>query len=55
MLNHEDFNTRAAACLPGHLGKTTQGWDAIVTDRESGNTIARFRCTQMILYAKASA
>jgi uncharacterized protein (TIGR00369 family) len=35
-----------------HLGKTTQVWDATVTHRESGRTIALFRCTQMILYAK---
>jgi 1,4-dihydroxy-2-naphthoyl-CoA hydrolase len=33
-----------------HLGKTTQVWDAVVTHRESGKTIALFRCTQMILY-----
>ncbi len=55
MLNHEDFNARGAACLPGHLGKTTQVWDAVVSHRESGKTIAIFRCTRMILYAKASA
>jgi len=35
-----------------HLGKTTQVWDAIVTHRETGKTIAMFRCTQMILYGK---
>lgn len=34
-----------------HLGKTTQVWDAVVTHRESGKTIALFRCTQMVLYA----
>ena len=33
-----------------HLGKTTQVWDAVVTHRESGKTIALFRCTQMVLY-----
>lgn len=33
-----------------HKGKTTQVWDAIVTHKESGKTIALFRCTQMILY-----
>lgn len=33
-----------------HLGKTTQVWDATVTHRESGKTIALFRCTQMLLY-----
>ena len=35
-----------------HLGKTTQVWDAVVTHRETGKTIALFRCTQMLLYAK---
>ena len=37
-----------------HLGRTTQVWDSIVTHRETGKTIALFRCTQMVLYvAKA--
>jgi uncharacterized protein (TIGR00369 family) len=35
-----------------HLGKTTQVWDAVVTHRDTGKTIALFRCTQMLLYAK---
>lgn len=36
-----------------HQGRTTQVWDAVVTSRESGKTLALFRCTQMILYPKA--
>ena len=32
-----------------HLGRTTHVWDARVRHRESGKTIALFRCTQMIL------
>lgn len=36
---------------PGHLGRTTQVWDATVTNQQSGKTIAVFRCTQMILYS----
>ena len=36
-----------------HLGRTTQLWDAVVTHRESGKTIALFRCTQLILYPKS--
>lgn len=40
---------------PLHLGRTTQLWDAVVTHRETGKTIALFRCTQMLLYAKAGA
>lgn len=35
---------------PVHKGRTTQVWDAIVSHRQSGKTIALFRCTQMILY-----
>ncbi len=38
-----------------HLGRTTQVWDAVVKHRESGKTIALFRCTQMILYASSAA
>ena len=37
---------------PAHLGRTTQVWDAVVSHRESGRTIALFRCTQMLLYPK---
>jgi uncharacterized protein (TIGR00369 family) len=37
---------------PAHLGRTTQVWDAVVSHRESGKTIALFRCTQMLLYPK---
>jgi len=33
-----------------HSGRTTQVWDAQVTDEASGKTIALFRCTQLILY-----
>lgn len=33
-----------------HSGRTTQVWDAQVTEEASGKTIALFRCTQLILY-----
>jgi len=33
-----------------HLGRTTQVWDAEVRHRESGRTLALFRCTQMVLH-----
>jgi len=36
-----------------HLGKSTQVWDAIVTNKQTGKTIALFRCTQMVLYPKS--
>lgn len=35
-----------------HLGKTTQVWDAVVTNAATGKTMALFRCTQMVLYGK---
>lgn len=35
-----------------HSGRTTQVWDATVTDESSGKTIALFRCTQLILYPR---
>lgn len=45
----------AVLCVarPVHLGRTTQVWDATVTHRESGKTLALFRCTQMVLYPKS--
>jgi 1,4-dihydroxy-2-naphthoyl-CoA hydrolase len=36
-----------------HGGKTTQVWDAQITDEASGRVITLFRCTQMILYPPA--
>ena len=38
-----------------HLGKNTHVWDATVTHKTTGKTIALFRCTQMVLYPKAKA
>lgn len=35
-----------------HLGRTTQLWDATVKHRDTGKTIALFRCTQMVLWPK---
>jgi len=35
-----------------HMGGTTQVWDALVTRRDTGQVIALFRCTQMILYPR---
>ena len=44
----------AVACVATaqHLGRTTQVWDAVVTDEATGRKIALFRCTQMILWPK---
>ena len=44
--------TIVGSAKPVHLGKTTQVWDTIVTHRDTGKTIALFRCTQLILYSK---
>jgi uncharacterized protein (TIGR00369 family) len=41
--------TIACVARPVHLGGTTQVWDATVTRRGDGRTIALFRCTQMLL------
>ncbi|WP_101697778.1 PaaI family thioesterase [Clostridium minihomine] len=35
-----------------HLGNSTQVWDAVVTDEETGKVIELFRCTQMVLWPK---
>jgi len=35
-----------------HGGRTTQVWDAVVTDERSGKAIALFRCTQMVLWPR---
>ncbi|MTV38510.1 PaaI family thioesterase [Duganella radicis] len=44
--------TVVATASAVHLGRTTQVWDATVTDKATDKTIALFRCTQMILYPK---
>jgi uncharacterized protein (TIGR00369 family) len=44
---HAECTARAA-----HLGRTTQVWDATITHRETGKSIALFRCTQMVLWPK---
>ena len=37
---------------PAHLGRTTQVWDAVVTNEATGAKIALFRCTQMVLWPR---
>ncbi|HMI76685.1 MAG TPA: PaaI family thioesterase [Steroidobacteraceae bacterium] len=44
--------TIIGVATPVHRGRTTQVWDAVVVHKESGRTLAVFRCTQMILYTK---
>lgn len=44
----------AVACSASmlHGGRTTQVWDATLTDQASGRLLAAFRCTQIILYPR---
>ena len=35
-----------------HAGRTTQVWDAVVRNAESGKTVALFRCTQSVLWPR---
>jgi uncharacterized protein (TIGR00369 family) len=44
--------TIACVARAEHLGRTTQLWDAVVSQADSGKTIALFRCTQLVLYPK---
>jgi uncharacterized protein (TIGR00369 family) len=45
--------TIACVAKPAHLGRNTQVWDAVVTHKDTGKTIALFRCTQMVLWPKS--
>ena len=40
----------ACRATPVHLGRSTQVWDALVTNEATGAKIALFRCTQMVLW-----
>ena len=35
-----------------HAGRTTQVWDAVVTNAGNGKTVALFRCTQSVLWPR---
>ena len=35
-----------------HAGRTTQVWDAVVTNAGTGKTVALFRCTQSVLWPR---
>src|SRR3954467_13603649 len=41
-----------AGATNGHAGRTTQVWDAVVTDSGTGKTLALFRCTQSVLWPR---
>ena len=44
--------TILCVATPAHLGRTTQVWDAVVTDKASARKLALFRCTQMVLWPR---
>ena len=44
--------TVVCRAVPVHLGRTTQVWDAVVSEEVNGARIALFRCTQMVLWPK---
>ena len=37
---------------PVHIGRTTQVWDAAVTNETTGRPMAAYRCTQLLLYPR---
>ena len=37
---------------PAHRGRSTQVWDATVVNPATGQTIALFRCTQIVLWPR---
>lgn len=41
--------TVVARATPAHLGRSTQVWDATVTNETTSKPIALFRCTQLVL------
>ncbi len=45
--------TIVCVATPAHLGRSTQVWDAEVLNEASGQRLALFRCTQMILWPRA--
>lgn len=44
--------TLEAVARGAHLGRTTQVWDATVSEVAGGRTLALFRCSQMILWPR---
>jgi len=39
--------------VPAHLGRSTQVWDAEIKSEASGQRLALFRCTQIVLWPRA--
>jgi 1,4-dihydroxy-2-naphthoyl-CoA hydrolase len=53
-LNTVREGTITCIAMRVHGGRTTEIWDAQVTDETSGKIIALFRCTQLIIYPRAT-
>lgn len=47
----EDERVRGVA-TPLHVGRTTQVWDAAITNDTTGREMAAYRCTQLLLYPR---
>jgi uncharacterized protein (TIGR00369 family) len=43
----------AGVAAPLHAGRTTQVWDATITNETTGRPMTAYRCTQLILYPRA--
>ena len=41
-----------AVATNAHAGRTTQVWDAVVSNAGTGRTVALFRCTQSVLWPR---
>ena len=48
------LRTGSLACAASavHAGRTTQVWDATVSDEQDGRVLALFRCTQAVLWPR---
>jgi len=44
--------TIACRAVLAHGGRTTQVWDATVTNIDTGKAVALFRCTQLLIYLR---
>jgi uncharacterized protein (TIGR00369 family) len=42
----------AGVATPVHLGRTTQVWDATVTNETTERPMAAYRCTQLLMYPR---
>jgi uncharacterized protein (TIGR00369 family) len=53
-INTAREGTVVSTAKPAHLGNSTQVWDATVSRKSDGRSIALFRCTQMVLWPKGA-